>query len=106
MPLIHIQNTRKDIQASPAISILNNLLRNGTAISHICGGKAQCGTCRIKIIDGERSLSPKTEMEKKRLEKVGNPHHMRLACQTYTSGDITIKILFEKPPGTSIPPAR
>jgi len=86
---------------SPAISILNTLLRNGVPISHLCGGKAVCGTCRIKILEGEENLSPMQEAERVRLTsgtgKQDPPPHTRLACQSYARGDITIKILA---PGT------
>ena len=67
MARIHIVNSGKEIEASAAVSILNNLLRRGAGISHLCGGKAQCGTCRFEILGGERFLSPPTEIEKKRL---------------------------------------
>lgn len=89
------------ILISPAVSILNTLLQNGIRISHLCGGKAVCGTCRIKILAGEEYLSPMQEAERVRLAsgtgKELPPPHTRLACQTYARGDIRIKILS---PGT------
>lgn len=124
MASVHIINNDRTIAASPAVSILNLLLREGHSISHLCGGKAQCGTCKIKVMKGAKFLSPMTEREKKRLgkatgvdtgkgiaaepagesstvpnprkeagtESVGRPV-VRLACQTYCYGDISIKIL-------------
>lgn len=91
-----------NIQTSPVISILNTLLRNGIPIAHLCGGKAVCGTCRVKILEGEEFLSPMGETEKKRLStgtRNGTlPEHTRLACQTYTHGDIKIKVLAPRQP--------
>ncbi|MFP4563583.1 MAG: 2Fe-2S iron-sulfur cluster-binding protein [Spirochaetia bacterium] len=99
MASITVQNTGDVIEASPAVSILNNLLQNGVSISHVCGGRAQCGTCRFEVITGERYLSPQTDIEKRKLELLGNPEKVRLACQTHTFGDITIRIIFSTPPG-------
>lgn len=85
------------IEASAAVSILNLLLRNAVPISHLCGGKAVCGTCRIKILEGEENLSPMGEAERVRLSKGRSdgqpPAHIRLACQTYTRGPVSIKVL-------------
>jgi len=93
---IYIENSGKRINVSPAISILNNLLREGEPISHVCGGKAQCGTCRIEILEGMNKLSRKTEIEIRKLDALGNPPNVRLACQTYTFGDISVRILLPK----------
>ena len=93
MPSITIRNTGEVLQASAAISILNTFMREGVKIKHVCGGKAQCGTCRIRIIEGHRALSPVGERERIRLEALGNPKDVRLACQTHTSGDISVEIL-------------
>jgi adenylate cyclase len=98
MASITITNTGATIPASPAVSILNNLLQAGVAISHVCGGKALCGTCRCKIVSGIEYMSPKTEKEKTRLKAFGNPDNIRLACQSYTYGDITLTILLQRPP--------
>ena len=93
MANIRITNTGEVVETSAAISILNSLQRAGISIRHMCGGKAQCGTCRYKIIEGERYLSPVNERERIRLNALGNPDKVRLACQSYAFGDITIEIL-------------
>lgn len=96
MPRITIANDgRTDgltIENSPVHSILNALQRNQVKINHVCGGKAQCGTCRVRIVEGSRYLSPKNEREIRRLQAMGAPSDVRLACQTYAAGDITIEI--------------
>ena len=96
MATIRIKNTGEVVRTSAAISILNSLLREGAAIRHVCGGKAQCGTCRFKIVDGEQYLSPVNEKEQIRLNALGNPDKVRLACQTYAFGDISIEIILSK----------
>ena len=100
--MVAVEGIDEKFPASPAISILNTLLQNGVRISHLCGGKAVCGTCRIKIIEGEEYLSPMGDAELIRLTsgtgKDEPPPHIRLACQTYARGDIKIRILAPGPP--------
>lgn len=94
---MEIEGRDVKLPVSPAVSILNTLLQNGVRISHLCGGKAVCGTCRIKILEGEEYLSPMQEAERVRLtsgtDKETPPPHTRLACQTYARGNIKIRIL-------------
>ena len=92
MAKIRLLGSEVELPISPAVSILNTLLREGISIQHKCGGKAQCGTCRVRIVEGHRFLSPIQEREQIRLDALGNPDDVRLACQTHVFGDITIEI--------------
>jgi ferredoxin len=92
MPTIYVQNLDQRVPASAAVSVLNNLLREGVPIKHLCGGHAQCGTCRIRIVAGEDRVSRPTSAESRRLASMRNAEGFRLACQTYAFGDITIRI--------------
>ncbi|HOV62703.1 MAG TPA: 2Fe-2S iron-sulfur cluster-binding protein [Spirochaetia bacterium] len=91
MALIVLSDGRR-IAASPAVSILNCLLREGVRIRHVCGGKAECGTCMIRIVSGSEFLSPMQSRERERLEAKQAGPEMRLACQTYTRGEVEIEI--------------
>ena len=93
MASIQIQNTGEVVQTSAAISVLNSLMRAGVRINHVCGGKAICGTCRYRVVAGHEFISPIRERERIRLDALGNPKDVRLACQSYTFGDITIEII-------------
>jgi len=90
---IRVLNTGEVVDGSAAISVLNTLQRAGVQIKHVCGGKAVCGTCRFKVVEGEEFLSPIKEREAIRLKALGNPEKVRLACQTYAFGDISIEIV-------------
>jgi ferredoxin len=82
--------------ASPARSILNTLLAGGFPIDTVCGGKAQCGRCLIRIRSGQRFLSPPTPAEKARLAALGADRtdpESRLACQSYARGDVEIEVV-------------
>lgn len=51
--------------------------------------QGDCGTCAIKVIEGEKNLSPKTKQEQVTLNRLGLQQH-RLACQCDLLGDIAI----------------
>ena len=53
-----------------------------------CGGYGQCGTCIVEVVEGAENLSPRTEVEERKLKK--KPASYRLACQTLVNGAVTI----------------
>jgi ferredoxin len=74
---------------SPVLSILVSAQRAGLPLRHDCGGKALCGTCRVRVISG--ATSPMAERERLRLEAVGAGHDQRLACQTMAGSDLDLQ---------------
>lgn len=53
-----------------------------------CGGYGQCGTCIVEVVEGMENLSPRTEVENKKLKK--KPQNYRLACQTLVNGPVSV----------------
>lgn len=47
----------------------------------VCGGRARCSTCRVRIEDGSDTLPPPHFAEAVTLGAVGAPDGVRLACQ-------------------------
>jgi adenylate cyclase len=93
MPSIRIANTGSIVETDMVTSILVSLQRSGVPILTSCGGKARCGKCIVRIVKGQELLSRKTPNESPRLAALGAGSDMRLACQTYTKGDIEISIV-------------
>lgn len=54
-----------------------------------CGGYGQCGTCIVEIVEGMENLSPRTDVEKRKLRK--KPDTYRLACQALVQGPVSVK---------------
>ncbi|MGY4427941.1 adenylate cyclase [Bradyrhizobium sp. F1.13.1] len=54
---------------------------NGIAHASACGGRARCGTCRVRIEDGAASLAAPALAERLTLARVNAPEQARLACQ-------------------------
>lgn len=74
-------------------TILDCSIANQIPHIHECGGNGLCTTCRIRVIDGHNNLNPRTlkEQEIARVRK-WDPS-IRLACQCYVKGDISIQRL-------------
>ena len=93
MPYNHILNTGQRVETNLVTSLLVALQLNHVQIENVCGGRAKCGKCVIKVLKGEKYLSPKKEAEIRKLRSIKDSENMRLACQTYTRGDIEIDIV-------------
>lgn len=65
----------------------------GIAIVTACNAKATCGLCRVKVVSGEKFLSPLNAAEKKHLGNVYFINKIRLSCQSVvTGGDVCVEI--------------
>ena len=53
-----------------------------------CRGRARCGTCRVRVLEGLENLSVKSPFERKRLPHA--PPDLRLACQANVRGSVVI----------------
>jgi ferredoxin len=54
-----------------------------------CGGYGQCGTCVVEIVEGMENLSPRTDVENRKLKK--KSANCRLACQVLVNGPVSVK---------------
>ena len=70
----------------------------------VCGGKARCSTCRVRIIHGADRLAPPNEAENRLLRRIGAPADVRLACQIRPEHPLTVARLL-KPEGSAAHPA-
>lgn len=90
MPKITIDNLNLSVEALPGRSLLISLLNADQPIHTVCGGKAACGCCRIRILEGRYKLSPVNQYEKARLGEEVIEDGWRLACQVHALRDVTI----------------
>ena len=73
-------NGEKVISVGKGQTILDASLAAGIPHYHACGGKAQCTTCRIMVLEGEQQLSSLTTYGRtvKAVRKL--PDNVRLSC--------------------------
>ena len=78
-------------------TILEAVRDAGLAHASVCGGRARCTTCRVRIGDGLAALPAPERAEAQALARIEAPPNVRLACQTRPRADIAVVPLL--PPG-------
>ncbi|MBD2164821.1 (2Fe-2S)-binding protein [Calothrix membranacea FACHB-236] len=84
----------KEVVAADGANLRLKAMQNGVDIYTLfgkmtnCGGYGQCGTCIVEIVEGIENLSPRTDVENRKLKK--KPTNYRLACQTLVNGPVSV----------------
>src|SRR6202158_1806487 len=78
------------------LSVLARSLRNNVPHASVCGGRARCSTCRIRIIGDCTSLPEPSKREAFVLNRVGagSDPAIRLACQLRPEADLSFFQIF------------
>jgi len=80
----------RNIQGKIGQSVLETLRVARVPHASVCGGRARCTTCRIRIGQGLAALPMPSKGEAAALERIGAPDNVRLACQLRPSTDLDI----------------
>lgn len=56
----------------------------------MCGGRARCSTCRVRVTAGEDLCPAAAADERATLERIDAPADVRLACQLRPQGDVSV----------------
>nr|WP_290222367.1 2Fe-2S iron-sulfur cluster-binding protein [Trichocoleus desertorum] len=84
----------KEVIAADGANLRFKAIENGIDIYTLigkmtnCGGYGQCGTCIVEVVEGLDNLSPRTEVEDRKLKK--KPDNYRLACQALVNGPVSV----------------
>ena len=85
----------RTVRVPKGLSVLEASLRNSVPHASICGGRARCSTCRIRVIGDTSSLPPPSQREAFVLNRVGaTDPSIRLACQLRPETDLSFFQLF------------
>ena len=85
----------RTIRVPKGLSVLEASLRNDVPHASVCGGRARCSTCRIRIIGDCSALPEPSQREAFVLGRVGTPDpSIRLACQLRPATDLSFFQLF------------
>jgi ferredoxin len=82
-------NKEVEIEEGQETNILKMSMRHDAGIPFKCGGGI-CGTCEVKIVEGEEHV---TEPKKKEIKRLGDKLEKgyRLACQTFATDDCMVE---------------
>jgi len=72
------------------VSLLEALRNASIPHASVCGGRARCTTCRVRVGNGLDALDPPNELEARALKRIGAGPNVRLACQLYPRADLSI----------------
>jgi len=61
----------------------------------MCGGRARCSTCRVRIVAGADQCPPPAPNELSTLNRIHAPEGTRLACQLRPQGNVTVVPLLQ-----------
>ena len=85
----------KTIRVPKGLSVLEASLRNNVPHASVCGGRARCSTCRIRVIGDCTKLPEPSQREAFVLNRVGTADpSIRLACQLRPTSDLSFFQLF------------
>jgi adenylate cyclase len=86
----------RTVRVPKGLSVLEASLRNNVPHASVCGGRARCSTCRIRVIGECDSLPEPSKREAFVLNRVGagaDPA-IRLACQLRPEADLSFFQIF------------
>jgi adenylate cyclase len=78
------------VAAHAGSSILEAVRDAGLPHASVCGGRARCTTCRVRVAEGLATLAPPAALEADALRRINAAPNVRLACQVRPSADIWI----------------
>ncbi|WP_314951787.1 adenylate/guanylate cyclase domain-containing protein [Bradyrhizobium cosmicum] len=85
----------KTVRVPKGLSVLEASLRHNVPHASVCGGRARCSTCRIRVIGDHGALPEPSQREAFVLARVGTADpSIRLACQLRPDADLSFFQLF------------
>jgi adenylate cyclase len=88
--LISISYPERTVRVPRGWSVLE--ASRGFHLPHasMCGGRARCSTCRVRVTTGDDFCPAPGKDEQATLERIGAPPDVRLACQLRPTGSISV----------------
>jgi adenylate cyclase len=90
----------RSVRIPKGLSVLDASRRAGIPHASLCGGRARCSTCRVRVLLGLERLPPMAPVETRVLARLGADRAVRLACQLKPVADISVWPLL--PPETTM----
>ncbi|MGZ3409426.1 MAG: adenylate/guanylate cyclase domain-containing protein [Xanthobacteraceae bacterium] len=85
----------RKVRVPKGLSVLEASLRHRVPHASVCGGRARCSTCRIRVVSDRRALPRPSGREVYVLSRVGaSDPSIRLACQLRPASDLAFIPIF------------
>jgi len=89
--------TGPELTLPPGPTLLEISRMCGVPHASVCGGRARCSTCRVRVTASDPPLPEPGPAEQMTLDRIGAPADVRLACQIRPAGDISVTRLIRPP---------
>ena len=93
MPLVRFDGDDREITVERGTTLLEAGLDAGLKVTHACGAKGKCSTCRVVLLSDVADAAPRNETERAMAALRGFPPEVRLSCQTPVEGDCLVRFL-------------
>ena len=82
----------RQVRVPKGLSVLEASLRHGVPHASVCGGRARCSTCRVRVVSDRSTLPRPSGRESFVLQRVGagGDSSIRLACQLRPRTDVAV----------------
>lgn len=88
--VVDLEPIGRRVEVDASTDLLSAAQKAGVDLVAVCGGMGLCGTCMVRLLQGE--LSPLTSVEERFLDKEQIKHGYRLACQANLLSNVRIEI--------------
>ena len=95
--LVRIDYPQGSVRVPRGWSVLEASRAHRLPHASMCGGRARCTTCRVRVESGAAHCLPPQAAELAALERIGAPPDVRLACQLRPRGDVAVVPLIAPP---------
>lgn len=82
----------RQVRVPKGLSVLEASLRHKVPHASVCGGRARCSTCRVRVVSDRTALPRPSRRESFVLQRVGagSDSSIRLACQLRPQADVAV----------------
>ena len=102
--LLTLSYPDREIQVPRGFSVLEASRAHHIPHLSLCGGRARCSTCRVRVAP-LAACPPASDEERRTLTRISAPDDVRLACQLRPLADVAVSPVLA-PDGTQSPPGR
>ena len=89
--MVTVSYPDKQVRVPKGLSILEASLRFKVPHASVCGGRARCSTCRVRVVSDRTSLPRPSRREAFVLDRLGaRDPSIRLACQLRPQTDVAV----------------
>jgi adenylate cyclase len=90
--MVTVSYPGRQVRVPKGMSVLEASLRHNVPHASVCGGRARCSTCRVKVVSDRSALPKPSGRESFVLARVGagKDPSIRLACQLRPQADVAV----------------